>query len=494
MNAGVHHPKPQRPCKRAFSDINSDYDPDPLPGSKHPRLLSPLPTLSCPANQSPGGDFQALRSRLPSYRPSRSASASPRPTGVLGRKRCRPQRLPNESRVTAWLENVLPPNPRPAAPSTSRPSSCPPVLDLSRGKHQPPTLAKLRQMSNVQNEESVGSGSGSSPTRSGKLGTSHMFYRDALYDNGIEIDCSGRKMPTELRTFAETKILKRRGSPQLGDEAVARVIDVVEDLVEATEGIASTLTRTDMFPFVRPGIAEGGNSQWSAVPLPNSAECEFAVATPKPDMYFGYSTRQRSSWPTTQRLVINHATARPYTRPVRGVFFPFISVEMKSEAAGGTLHVAVNQAAGSGSHCVNSLLWLLRQAGTLHDLKQEDMVAFTIAMSQRIAVFHIHWYSEVDGRHYMSRLKAYETVEPADIRACNNTVKNILDYGLGQRKAIIGAALKALFPIPAVWKQGCPADSAFSADAPSLIQDVGHVQKKARTDNDLAEEGVVETE
>lgn len=59
---------------------------------------------------------------------------------------------------------------------------------------------------------------------------------------------------------------------------------------------------------------------------------------------------------------MNHLKARPYTQPARGNSFPFLMIEIKSEAAGGTLHVAENQAAGSGSHSVNSISWLLQEA------------------------------------------------------------------------------------------------------------------------------------
>ena len=101
--------------------------------------------------------------------------------------------------------------------------------------------------------------------------------------------------------------------------------------------------------------------------------------------------------------MLSHPEARSYTQPAKGNTFPFLAVELESEAAGGTLYVAENQAAGSGAHSVSALMWLLRQA------KQQqcsciDTVAFTIAMSHWEAIFRIHWYSEEDRRHYMSFL------------------------------------------------------------------------------------------
>ena len=54
-------------------------------------------------------------------------------------------------------------------------------------------------------------------------------------------------------------------------------------------------------------------------------------------------------------MVLGHPLALPYTQPNLGNTFPFLVVEFKAEATGGTLWHAENQAAGSGAHCVNAL-------------------------------------------------------------------------------------------------------------------------------------------
>ncbi|KAI0871209.1 hypothetical protein GGS24DRAFT_510000 [Hypoxylon argillaceum] len=479
----MHHPKPQRPCKRPFTEIDPDFDPD----------LDPDPLLY-PVKQRLGDTHilhadsktrDELKVSLPPVagdRASRSASAPPQPAWEDGRIRCGPSQLLNESEISAWLVKVLRPCPRLATPLNTRPLSCPSTLDLLKGKKTPLSLAMIRQM--PLNGGGVRLGSDASQS---DPDISHPLYRSTLFNNGIYIDYSGRMISTPLRMFLDTQILKHRGSPQLRDEAVAKVIDVAEELADNTEGLTAKLMRTEMFPFDRPGIAEGGSSPWSTAALPNNAEYQYAVTAPKPDVHFGYPTNQRSSWSTTQSNVITHPAARPYTQPARGNTFPFVSVEMKSEAAGGTLYVAENQAAGSGSHCVNSLLWLLQQAGTDHDSIQIDTIAFTIALSHRQAVFYLHWYSEVDHRYYMSFLESYSSMRPADIRACNSTVKNILDYGLGQRKKTIGVALGALYPFPKQWKQARSAHTASSSRG-SSIQDVGPRRKKIRRDSDPLEE------
>ncbi|MCJ1350655.1 MAG: hypothetical protein MMC33_000636 [Icmadophila ericetorum] len=153
-------------------------------------------------------------------------------------------------------------------------------------------------------------------------------------------------------------------------------------------------------------------------------------------------------------------------------------VEMKSEAAGGTICVAENQAAGSGSHSVNALLWLLREAGTHDSSSLTNTITFTIMMSYREAIFYLHWYSEAARRYCMSFLESYSSVKANDIRACNNTVKNIIDHGLGARKTAIGTALEALFPFPQHWKQARSPSTAASTPATSFTEEARPNKKK----------------
>jgi hypothetical protein len=500
MSPEVLSPTPQRPFKRALEDPDSDA----LPVSKHARRSPPpLPTPSTHARRSespprrprsPGLENLDPRStppkkrrqlQSPRFEPTddqhlqvpRSGSAPPWPACAPGSRHCRPQ-LPTNSQVDAWISAVFSPDPRPISPPSDRPSTCPAIVDVCKDKRTPPSLATIKHMSQQPSQYGDNVGSGSGTSRSSRPSTSHPMYRGTLYHHYITLDYSGRQMPEELRTFVSTQILKQRASPQLGDEAVSNVIDTVEELADSTEGLTGKLIRTDMFPFGRPGIAEAGNSPWSTVALPNNPEHQYDLSAPKPDMHFGYPTNQRSGWSNAQTNVITHPVARPYTQPARGNTFPFLMVEMKSEAAGGTIYVAENQAAGSGSHSVNALLWLLREAGTYDSSSLTNTIAFTITMSHREAIFYLHWYSDADRRYYMSFLESYSSLKANDIRACNNTVKNIIDYGLGARRTVIGTALEALFPFLQQWKQARPPSTALSTPATSFTEEARPNKKR----------------
>lgn len=509
MRTEVFCPRPQRSYKRALADIDSDALPVIKRAPQSPPFL-PTPSThgqcfesSRPPRRQSSQSLDDLdtrspppkkRRRLQSQRfeitddqhlqVTRSSSAPPWPTCAPGTKDCRPQ-LSTDSPVEAWIFAVLSPDPRSISPPSNRPSTCPATMDVSKDKYTPPpSLARIKQLS--QQHPSLSGenlGSGSATSKDGKIRTSHHMYRGVLYDNDITLDISGRLMPEELRTFADTQILKQRGSPQLGDVAVSQVIDTVVELADRTEAPTSELILTDMFPLRRPGIARGGDSLWSTVALPNNPGCPYDVSAPKPDIYLGYPTNQSRRCSLAQSAVITHPVARPYTQPARGNTFPFLMVEMKSESAGGTIYVAENQAAGSGSHSVNALLWLLREAGTYDSSSLTDTIAFSITVSHRQALFYLHWYKEDDRRHYMSYLKGYSTVAAEEIRACNNTVKNIIDHALGARMTAIGTALEALFPFPQHWKQVHRPSTSSPLTLATSLDEEARLSKKIRGDS-----------
>lgn len=190
-----------------------------------------------------------------------------------------------------------------------------------------------------------------------------------------------------------------------------------------------------MFPLQRSRIAEGGNTPWNTTALPRNPDYIYALSAPKADAWLEYTSNdEKAGWTSEQSNVLSHPTARPYVSPATGGTFPGFMIEMKADSTSGTFWHAENQAAGNGSHSVNALIWLLNEARLPESSLLMDTISFSAVVSHRQAIFFVHWYSEANRRFYMSYLKSYSTMEPEDIRSCNNTVKNILDHLLDQRK------------------------------------------------------------
>ena len=297
---------------------------------------------------------------------------------------------------------------------------------------------------------SIASGQGS------RHATSSSIYRSILRNNGVFIDHVGEKIPEALRKFVDRDILKTR-TPKLSPEAIAATMKKAIMMADSAEGNIYDLVGTAMFSVKRDDVSIGGNTPWSGDALPRSTQYSNSLATPKPDVYIGYTTDMQSTWTIKENAVVDHPAAVPYTRPTRSSCFPFLVFELKSEAAGGTLWQAENQAAGSGSHCVNSMRWFLREAYSLKAPSILDTVAFTIAVTHREAIYYVHFYSEEDDTFYMSCIGNFSTLRSVDIQRSNDVTENILEHGLGTRQQMIRSALEELSPCPERWKVSRPA-------------------------------------
>ena len=277
-------------------------------------------------------------------------------------------------------------------------------------------------------------------------------------------------MPKEIKELLDTHILKGRSSPPLTQEEVLEVVETAEDLMDSAESKASDLIKSKAFPVKPHGIAEGRDTLWTTDPLPRNPLYPHPLSTPKPDFHYGYPSGHKSDLPDEAMAVLDHQVARPFTQPTRENILPFLMLEVKSEATGGTLYIAENQAVGSGVHSVEALRWLLSQAFPSKVPAVTDAIAFTGAITPRSGVFYILWYSEEHGHHVMSKFKNVSFLEGPDnpdIQECRNVMKNMLDFGLEIRRPIITEALGNLFPFPSHWKKGRPASAVYDTPAPS---------------------------
>ena len=160
-------------------------------------------------------------------------------------------------------------------------------------------------------------------------GTSDAAYVDTLYGHGIVIDLSGRKIPQELTPLKEG-ILQKQLSPQLDNPAIFAVIDVAEELAYNSEGPTNKILRTPMFPLGYGSLAEGGNTQWNTIAMPNNSQCDNKLSAPKPDAYLAYPRGPKSSWTVKQNNVVNHVRIRPYSTPAKRTTFPTLLLELKA--------------------------------------------------------------------------------------------------------------------------------------------------------------------
>ena len=295
---------------------------------------------------------------------------------------------------------------------------------------------------------------------------------------GIEVEEN-----QEIEELLKKHILKRRDAP-LPDDQVRKIVKKAADLLDNTEGKAGDLINTDAFPLDLPGrIAEGRNVQWSTEALPTDPRSPFQLSAPKPDHHYGYPLGRKfeAGWTKEEMAVMHHRAAQPYSQPTRDNVFPFLAIEFKSEATGGSLYVAENQCVGSGVHIVASRRWLLKQASPSKDLTATDAVAFVGAISPRTGVFYAVWYSDSEDRYVMSKISIVLFMEGSDIQRCRELITNITEYELGTPLRAIREALAELDPLPPHWKKSRSAGNVVGTPAASFADDETRSSKSQKT-------------
>jgi len=127
-------------------------------------------------------------------------------------------------------------------------------------KHARLTLTALQKMLKQESQyvESLVPWSNSLSNKA--LGTSDTVYIDTLYNHGIIMNLSERKIPQELAPLKE-QILQKQSSSQLDDQAVFTVMNTAEKLAYNSEGSTNKILKTLMFSLKYNGLIKGGNTQ-----------------------------------------------------------------------------------------------------------------------------------------------------------------------------------------------------------------------------------------
>lgn len=210
-----------------------------------------------------------------------------------------------------------------------------------------------------------------------------------------------------------------------------------------------------MFPLEGVGISSRRRYHVLPEPIPSHPDAFYELAIPKPDRFYGYTTGQNGDFSRDQNNVMSHPFMRRYTQPTSDSAFPFLVIEVRSEAKGGTLRHAENQAAGSGSHCVNEMRWLRQHAVIegMEDLAAGESgatktIAFSICLTARQVLLYVHSYSTEKQEHLMSNISSFLPTKAKDTQECRNHIKNIIDFALNERRKDVRKALDTLYPYP----------------------------------------------
>lgn len=185
------------------------------------------------------------------------------------------------------------------------------------------------------------------------------------------------------------------------------------------------------------------NRTWSyAVDVPFDPEVAAIFPTlpkSKPDSVFGYSEAAFTvdQLKTSDFLVTQ--SNQNYAMPDGNIRFPFLDLEFKAQASGGTHFVATNQLAYAGAVAMEATIELARRIPAVDNINFNEPQFFSISIDHAVAYINVHWLSLNESGAFcfhMRQLFRY-FLDVDGLKAVDRAVKNILQYGVSERLAKI---------------------------------------------------------
>lgn len=252
--------------------------------------------------------------------------------------------------------------------------------------------------------------------------------------------------PIELMQRAREVIRLPREYPKMNDAAAQELIRIIKRLQTADEdafnkGLVSNIV-PDISQVFEDRLERGSNQLWHcgvAIPVLSNllnAPSILLLPRPKPDFVFGYSRLAFSTCQTSSILhLVDGEFGHSYAIPDDNVCFPFLTIELKSQAKKGTHFAATNQAAGAGAIALNGQLELLRRSCGATGLDATEPRFFSVTIDQAYAQINVHWVGggPVQGEPYSFHVKtiARHFLDNLEgVRAVSHALENILDYSI----------------------------------------------------------------
>lgn len=285
--------------------------------------------------------------------------------------------------------------------------------------------------------------------RDENLGLNGIRYQDVSpYDNSVPLP------PGPAAVVARAR--RSRGSPEPSFQSIAQD-PVINDLAnQGAESDVEEMARRNFFPSpiydANDPLLRIDRISMSRAYVP-STNTKYRVSTPAPDMLYGYSGDDSKRVFSRAQLayLVRQGPGGNGVANSRGMLFPFLVIEVKGDSGGssvGSLHVATNQCLGGSATSVaiaETLNRQLRKAVYPHKpVHRIDNAVWSIAMSNSEARLFVSWQDEKDARYHTRAVEGFLIRKPADYILFRRYVRNILDWGRGERLEQIRQSLDCL--------------------------------------------------
>ena len=276
-------------------------------------------------------------------------------------------------------------------------------------------------------------------------------YRTDLVRYGIFIEVEDP--PSELMVQAKSIVSRRCRSPELDNCKAEQVRKDLRGLHDCGQRELASYLMSTIIPSMDEPLASWLTQKSdllsrSSVPIPFQPDHNFVphpLPLPKLDLTFGFSenafTREQL---TTMDLFIDVIAGQDFAILANNIDFPFLTVEFKDQASGGTHFIASNQGAvaGAGAIALNGFLELMRRSFGIKDIESTEIIDnsnpayFSVTMDHTFAQIFVHWVSPPVERCpsyglHVELLSQHILREATSLRAFRCSFKNIVDFAGG---------------------------------------------------------------
>lgn len=235
------------------------------------------------------------------------------------------------------------------------------------------------------------------------------------------------------------RIRPERDSPGPSLDKISHDADLRELENGAGECDVENYFKREIFPTpMALGSLKRTDRQRMAKHTVPSSGSEFKLSTPAPDMLYGYD--RSKAFPQQAQLIIS--MRHNVVANNKGLIYPFFVIEFKGE--GGSMFVATNQCLGASASCVNVAERLNHQLKHCMNAKLINSATFSMAVNGSEARLYISWKDSELNYYYTHRVEGFYLQEPASYLQFRKYVRNIIDWGNGQRMTEIRKSLDCL--------------------------------------------------
>ncbi|EXJ81711.1 hypothetical protein A1O1_07776 [Capronia coronata CBS 617.96] len=269
-------------------------------------------------------------------------------------------------------------------------------------------------------------------------------YRQDLLHNKIVVRPA--QIPPSILEYGRRIISRARNSPTMPDSQAQAAVTAIRMLDDADE---STIYAEYMSMQLLPGlflysgkIRKAGNIPFDPEALPQIPSAP-PLATPRPDLHYCLDRSNFSFEEGSQGCLLSlPPDFHPFVQPSRAGYWPYFTVEFKSEACRGTSWVAENQNATTGALCVNAMEKLLSLDMVPTGHTEIESVSFSCNINAMVAVIWIHYCQ--NQQFYSTELEYFHLSSSRAVVDFRNSVRNIVEFGFKDRLPQILALLDSI--------------------------------------------------